>query len=235
MVSTDESGHGVVGIGDSFMKGYGLPLAGITCSSWGAWLAWALMTCFTQVAVDNATCEQVLRDQVPLLQSDYRLGVVWLGANDIAHLDPRLFRERLSALCFSAGSRTRTLAVGTLPARLTSPGASQQAHEHARNEVNAAIRQVVAASGAVLVDVEHALDSTWSMSPDGEHPTGLGQLAAAHAAAAALDARGLRFARHLPSVASLRPTASEQLQFATRGRRGLARELGGALVRGRRR
>lgn len=86
MVDVISGGHGVVGVGDSFMNGYGLPVAGVACRSWGAWLAWARTTCFTQLAVDGATVEQVLRDQTPLLQGPFDLGVFWAGTNDFRGL-----------------------------------------------------------------------------------------------------------------------------------------------------
>ncbi|MCW2570937.1 MAG: hypothetical protein JWO88_995 [Frankiales bacterium] len=36
--------HGVVALGDSWLTGYGLPLAGLSCLSWAGWLAWAVCT-----------------------------------------------------------------------------------------------------------------------------------------------------------------------------------------------
>ena len=205
--------HGVVGLGDSYLNGYGLPLAGISCTPWTGWLAWALRTCCTQLAVNGATCEQVLHDQTPLLRRRYLLGAVWLGANDIARLDSTAFARSFRALCTRVGEACDTVAVGTLPAALTSPGASQHAHAVGRLTVNTIIRGVAADVGAVLVELEDALDGRWSMAPDREHPTSLGQLTAATVAAAALDARGMHFLRHLPSAAERQPTPAERLLY----------------------
>lgn len=230
----DDAGHGVVGVGDSFMNGLGLPLGGVSCTSWGSWLAWALSTCFTRLAVDGATCEHALRDQMPLLQGRYRLGAVWLGANDIARLEPEAFERRLTALSVAMSPHCHTIALATLPAALTALGASQRGHAGARQELNARVRSVAAATGAVLVELEGALDGTWLMAPDHEHPTALGQLTAAHAAAAALDAHGMHFARHLPPVQHLQPTPAERRLYwpdpPSRLRRAVAavrRQLGG--------
>ncbi|GAC1441547.1 MAG: hypothetical protein NVSMB55_09650 [Mycobacteriales bacterium] len=205
----DDVGHGVVGVGDSFMNGYGIPLGGVTCTSWGSWLGWALNTCFTRLAVDGASCEQVLRDQLPLLAGHYRLGAVWLGANDVARLEPERFESRLTALSEAMTRHCQTIAMATLPAALTSTASSQRAHAAAREELNARVRSVAARTGAVLVELDDALERVGLMAPDHEHPTALGQLTAAHAAAAALDADGMRFARHLPPVVDRQPTPAE--------------------------
>lgn len=205
-----DAGHGVVGLGDSFMNGYGLPLGGVSCTSWGGWLAWALTTCFTCLAANGATCEQVLRDQVPLLRGSYRLGVVSVGANDIARLDPPHFESRLSAVTAAVSSHCRVTAIATLPAALTSAAASQGTHAAGRLAANACIRAVASSTGAVLVELEEALDAAWAMGPGQRHPTAFGQLTVARVAATALDKAGLRFARHLPPVAPLQPTLDEQ-------------------------
>lgn len=203
-------GHGVVGVGDSFMDGYGLPLAGVTCRSWGAWLSWALTTCFTQLAVNGASTERVLRDQIPLVRDDYQLGLIWSGANDIARLKPAAFHDRLAGVSGSLARRCDRVALATLPAALTSSTASQRAHTASRQEANAIVRRVAAETGAILVELEEALNRPWLMSPDYEHPTAIGQLAAAHVAVTALHVSGLGFVRHLPAVEPLAPSPAER-------------------------
>jgi hypothetical protein len=215
--------HGVVAVGDSFMNGYGLPLAGVTCSSWASWLTWGLTGCLTQHAVNGATCEQALRDQIPLLAGHrYRLGTIWLGANDIARLDAPAVANQLSAVCVAVAGVCEYAAIATLPSSLTSSGSTQRTHADGRRRLNDLIREVAGTSGVVLVELEDALSGPWSMAPDHEHPTALGQLEAANCAAHALSTAGLAFERHLPRPDLRQPTASEQRLYRP-GRRSRLR------------
>ena len=210
MESVNGGIHGVVAVGDSLLTGYGLALGGVSCLSWGGWLAWALGTCLTQHAVNGATTPQVARDQLPLLRGRYRLGVTWLGANDLGRLDPDRFEREVAAVCAALQSCCETVAVATLPRSLRGAGSSWRHEAAVRDEANARIRQVADATGVVLVELAEALVGPWSVAPDRHHPTSIGHLEAAHCAATALDAAHLRFARHLPDLAAVQVPKTER-------------------------
>jgi hypothetical protein len=203
--------HGVVAVGDSWLTGYGLPLGGLSCVSWAAWLAWAGGACLTQHAVNGATAQQVVRDQLPLLSHRrYQLGVAWLGANDIGRLDVDALTAALTQVCLGLRSSCQVVAVGTLPATMRTPDLSWRACEHAVGLANGLVRRVVEHAGVTLIELEGALNGPWSMAPDRQHPTSVGQLEAAHVAAASLGS--LALLRQLPDAGSLVvPTHQQRL------------------------
>jgi hypothetical protein len=195
--------HGVVAVGDSWLSGYGLALAGVSCTSWAAWLSWALNTCLTQHAVNGSTAEQAARDQVPLLHGRYRLGVAWLGANDLSRFESSSYSMALNTVCTALRASCDVVAVGTMPASVRVPDMSWRGVHATRDQANTVIRKIVSETGCLLVELEHELSGPWSMAPDRGHPTSLGQLEAARMAAQRLDAVGVRFARHLPDPDAL--------------------------------
>lgn len=221
--------HGVVAVGDSLLNGYGPALGGLSCLSWGGWLAWALTTCLTQHAVNGATAEQVARDQLPLLKGRYRIGVSWLGANDLAGLDTAAFGRSTEAVCASLRACCDTVAIATLPASLRGVGLTGRDAAALNQQVNAQVRSAASRTGAVLVELEDALDGPWSMAPDQVHPTSIGQLEAARRAAVALDRVGIGFARHLPDPADIEVPAVDRRLYAG-PLRYRARELWGSAV-----
>jgi hypothetical protein len=124
--------------------------------------------------------------------------------------DGSRFREQVTRTCGQLTEACATVALATLPARFTAPGASLIVHWSSLATVNEVLRSVVSDHGAVLVELEDALAGPWSVAGRHEHPTSLGQLEVAHLAAAALDATGFTFRRHLPSVDGLTPTPDEE-------------------------
>lgn len=192
-VGVGESSHGVVAVGDSWMTGYGLPLGGVSCLSWAGWLAWALSTCITPHGVNGARAVQVARDQLPLLAGHrYRLGAAWFGANDVAHLDAATFEADVREVCTRLRASADVVAIGTLPTAMRVPDRGWRATEDAVRTANDAIRQAAVQADAVVVELEDALNNRWSMAPDRQHPTSLGQLEAASMAALALSSLPLR-------------------------------------------
>lgn len=196
--------HGVVAVGDSLLTGYGPALGGLSSQSWGGWLAWAQTTCFTSHAVNGVRADQVVRDQLPLLTSRYRFGVTCSGANDLTHLDPVAFEAAVERICTALLACSDVAAIATLPATIRTGDMSWRRTALQRTASNAIVRQVAARTGVVLVELEEALTSPFSMAPDHQHPTSIGQLEVAHVAAGALTAAGVRFTRHLPDPAEVR-------------------------------
>jgi hypothetical protein len=227
MGSAHDGPHGVVAVGDSWLTGYGLPLGGLTCMSWAGWLAWGLVTCLTQHAVNGATAAQVARDQLPLLAGHrYRLGLAWPGVNDLSHLDPDAFTTTTRLTCTALAACSDVVAVATLPTALRLPDLGWRATAVAVGTANDVVRRVAATSGVALVELSDALTGRWDMAPDRQHPTSIGQLAAARIAARALEP--LALARELPDPAGVGVPAHQQRWYdvSTRERvRGLRREL----------
>jgi hypothetical protein len=197
------TGHGVVALGDSLINGYGPPVGGLSCVSWAGWLAWALLTCLTQHGVNGATTRQVRHDQVPLLQGHYRVGAIWCGANDLGNLDPVPVLTALRDTCSAAAEHCDLVAIATVPSTLRIPRMHWRDLDERRVLLNALIRQAAADAGVVVVELDAALGGGFSMAPNRQHPTALGNLEAAGLAASALAAHGVHFARHLPLPGSV--------------------------------
>lgn len=202
--------HGVVGLGDSLMTGYGLAIGGVTAQSWAAWLAWALDDCCTLHAVNGVAADAVLRDQLPLLRDRYRLACGGIGANDLVGFDEARFATVVADLLHGLQAHADVVALATLPLQLRTSELSDRQAVSRITAVNRVIRERTRQAGAVLVDVEQALQAPLRVSPDGRHPTSLGTLEVARAAAVALDAAGLRFARHLPDPAAVQVSPADR-------------------------
>jgi len=196
--------HGVVAVGDSLLTGFGPALGGVSAQSWAAWVAWALADCTTVHAVNGAHVAQVVADQLPLLEGRYRIGLACCGANDYADFDPALFGSQLEQICLALRRHTDLAAVATLPLRLRVPQMSWRSTESLTRRLNTVVREVTHDCEALVVDLEPGLTGRWSMAPDGQHPSSVGQLEAARIAAATLDLAGLRFSRHLPDPGQIR-------------------------------
>jgi lysophospholipase L1-like esterase len=231
MSELERGRHGVVALGDSLVTGYGLALGGVSSQSWAGWLSWALADCCTVHAVNGATTAQVARDQLPLLVGDYRLGLVCVGANDLAGMDAAAVGSLLAEICRDVRRHADIGAVATLPRAIRIPGLSWRQTVLRTERLNELIRLAAAGTGTVLVDLEEALVGRWSLSPDRQHPTSLGHLEAAKVAAVALDAVGMRFARHLPDTADVVVTSIEQRLYAISARERLRGRWAGALSR----
>jgi hypothetical protein len=203
------SAHGVVAVGDSWVTGYGLALAGVTCLSWGSWLAWSMASCLTQHAVNGSRAHQVARDQLPLLSAgEFQLGVAWVGANDVGDFQEGSFREAVEEICAGLRSAADVAAIATLPLSMRTPAVGWRAVELAVRDANRAVRQAADRTGVVVVELEDALNGPWAMAPDRQHPTSVGQLEAANVASRLLTA--LPLLRELPDPAARTPPKAEQ-------------------------
>lgn len=205
--------HGVVGIGDSLISGYGLSVGGVTCLSWAAWLSWALLDCCTLHAVNGAATGIVVRDQLPLLAGRYRVGCVGAGTNDLLTFDPQGYSAGMETLLHRVRDHADVVVVATLPLQLRTPHLQDVRLAQTVITMNRLIRSAAAAAGAVLVDVEQGLRAPYRMGPDGQHPTSLGQLEVATLAARALAAMGFSLARHLPDPDTVTVPPSERVAW----------------------
>jgi lysophospholipase L1-like esterase len=180
-----EQRHGLVALGDSITRGRGgSPVLGVHPQSWAQWLAEALELPFTNLAADAARAADVLARQVPRLRGPYDVGTLYVGANDARALDwdaaafardAAAVAEALAACC------ARTLIL-TVPHDLGRPAAAPKPRA-----AGAALREIAARTGAVVVDLD-GFGGRRHVLPDAVHPTSVGQLAMADAAARALGA-----------------------------------------------
>ena len=206
--------HGVVAVGVWLMSGYGLSLGGVTAQSWAVWLAWALADCCTLHAVNGAAAGEVVRDQLPLLRGRYRLACGGTGANDLIGFTEKAFTASVAELLRGLRRHADVVVFTTLP--LLHPRTTELSARKALSRLstmNRLIRVEAHTAGAVLVDLERALRAPFRMGPDRQHPTSLGQLEVARSAAVALDAAGVRFARHLPDPTVVVVPPSEQAMY----------------------
>lgn len=205
--------HGVVAVGDSWLSAYGLPLGGVSCMSWAGWLAWGSAECLTQLAVNGATANQVARDQLPLLRHrQFRIGAVWLGANDLGHLEIDRFVAALTQVCSQLTTCCHVVAIATLPAAVRTPALSWRETQRVVTRANEGIRQAAREVGATVVEMESALTGRWAMDPNRQHPTSLGQLEAAHVAAASHGL--LTGSRQLPDMTMIAVPEHQQRLYS---------------------
>ena len=178
------TGPGLVALGDSITNGRGTMVMGVTPKSWAQWLAEALDLPYTCRAGDGAVTADVVAEQLPRLTGAYDVACVYTGVNDVRSVDwdaaayERDLRTVLAALTGHAG-HVVTL---TIPLDLGRPPAG--AKVGVANEI---IRGLAREAGAACGELE-GLRGPRAMMPDAVHPTALGQLRIADAAAAALAA-----------------------------------------------
>lgn len=180
--------RGLVALGDSITRGRGgAPALGVHPQSWAQWLAEALELPLTNLAADGARAADVLAAQLPRLRGPYDLGVLYVGVNDVrdAGWEPAAFARDAEAIARAlAGCCART-AVLTPPHDLGRPSAAPKPRE-----AEAILREVAARHGATVVDLSR-FGGRRRVLPDAVHPTSLGQIALADAAALALGAARL--------------------------------------------
>lgn len=201
--------HGVLAVGDSWMTGLGLPLGGVSCWSWPAWLAWAHDDCLTVRAWNGVDATEAARDQLPT-QRRYRIAAAMVGANDLPVYDPLRFDDAVQRLGASLAACTPTPLLATLPLGLRSIGQPWRLSVSRVMDMNVRIRTHASATGCLVVELEDALGGPWAMARDHLHPTALGQLEMAHAAAATLHAAGIGSARLLPDLTQVVPLPHER-------------------------
>ena len=199
---------GVLAFGDSITNGGGELQWGVALQSWALWVSRGLGLPYTPHAVDGATVQDVLANQIPRARTDtrYDLGCLYVGANDVrlATWDRAAFeRDHRAALAFLA-ERCDRLLTATVPLDLGRPRAGAKVLE-----ANAAIQASAAAHRALVLDLGD-FRARNLMMPDHVHPTAFGQIAFAERALDILARHGLQ-----PRT---RPSALISYETTRRGR-----------------
>jgi lysophospholipase L1-like esterase len=188
--------RGLVALGDSITRARGgTPALGIHFQSWAQWLAEALDLPFTNLATDGVLAADVLTEQVPRLRGPYDLGCVYVGVNDArsAAWDAAAFERDTRAIVVALASACARVLVVAPPHDLGRPTAAPKPAQ-----AGAALRTVAAEAGAVLCDLAE-FGGRRNVLPDAVHPTSVGEVAIADAAAQALGAP------RMPSTLADRP------------------------------
>jgi lysophospholipase L1-like esterase len=176
---------GLVALGDSITNGEGAPMLGVRPWSWAQWLATALDLPYEGLAANGATAPDVLARQVPRLDGPYAVGCLWVGVNDVRHLDfdGAAYARDLEAIAAAVAGACERVVMPTIPLDLGRPRAGAAKVGAA----NATIRARAEAVGAAVVDLD-GLRGWRLVLPDAVHLTAAGQLEVADRAAAALGA-----------------------------------------------
>ncbi len=193
--STAPLRRGLVALGDSITRGRGgAPALGVHPQPWAQWLAESLELPFTNLASDAATAPDVLREQVPLLHGPYDLACLYVGVNDVrgTDWDPAAFARDVRAVLAAMSSAADRVLVLAPPHDLGRPPAAPKPAQ-----AGGVLREEAARAGAALADLA-AFGGRRDVLPDAVHPTSLGMLAIADAAARALGDDRLPSALALP-------------------------------------
>ena len=184
----------MLAFGDSITHGGGELQWGVALQSWALWLARGLGLPYTGYAVDGASVDDVLEQQIPAFEgrtakpeARYDLGCLYIGVNDVRSPEwncDAFERRHEAALSYLTERCDRTLAL-TAPLDLGRPKAGAKVHE-----LNAAISRRAGAAGALVVDLSDLRARNWVM-PDRVHPTAFGQIAIAERALDVLARDGL--------------------------------------------
>jgi lysophospholipase L1-like esterase len=221
--------RGLVALGDSITVGEGSMAFGVTALSWAQWLARALGLPYTSHAVNGATTQEVVGEQVPRVRDAFEVGCLFAGVNDVRSPGFALapFAAAHARVLGALAERCDVVVCPTIPLDLGRPraGAAKVA------QANDAIRAGAGASAAVVVALED-LRGWPALLPDAVHPTALGQVVLAERAARALAAAGHPVTaspwaladpdRSLPALARHAPAAGRALarDLARRAREG---------------
>lgn len=172
------SRRGLVALGDSITRGRGgAPALGVHPQSWAQWLAEALELPFTNLGVDGATAQDVLRDQVPRLQGPYDLATLFIGTNDArGRLDPREYEHAISLTLSALKQAADRTLVLTVPTDLGRPRAGADV---------LTVNRILRETGAEICALDD-LKGPRFMLPDAVHPTSPGMVEIANRALVAL-------------------------------------------------
>jgi lysophospholipase L1-like esterase len=216
---------GLIALGDSITKGDGEPALGVSYRSWSLWLAEALELPYTNRAVDAAVASELVRDQLPRVQTDYDLACLYIGVNDARgpDWDADRFAAALDAALGYLRARASRVLTLTIPLDLGRPRAGT-----AVRVANGLIRRLAGKHDAACAELSD-LRGWRLVLPDAVHPTALGQLEIADRAAAALAAAGAPVAQPPSALANADESRRASARFAVRW----AGLLAGDLVRRR--
>ena len=185
---------GVLAFGDSITNGGGELQWGVALQSWAMWTARALGVPYSPYAVDGATAEDVVAEQIPLFEravadpySNYSLGCLYIGTNDVRlpSFDPARFEKLHDEALGFLQQRCDRLLTATIPLDMGRPR-----NPEVIEQANSAIRRAAANHDALLLELE-TFGGRQLMMPDHVHPTALGQVALAELAVELLAADGL--------------------------------------------
>ena len=185
---------GVLAFGDSITNGGGELQWGVALQSWALWTARGLGLPYTGCAVDGATVQTVIAEQLPAFErraaapeGHYDLGCLYIGTNDVRGFDwdPFAYERGLGeALGFLAARCERTL-TATIPLDLGRPRAGAKVRD-----ANAIIERCAREAGALVVELGGFRGRRVLMA-DHVHPTAFGQIAIAERALAVLERDGM--------------------------------------------
>jgi lysophospholipase L1-like esterase len=185
---------GVLAFGDSITNGGGELQWGVALQSWALWTARGLGLPYTGFAVDGASAEHVVRQQIARFRERFAhpdarfdLGCVYVGANDVRAVDwdtARYERDLRAALSFLRERCDRVLAC-TIPLDLGRPRAGGKVEQ-----ANAVIERAAAEHGALVLDLR-GFGARNLVMADAVHPTAFGQIAIAERALDVLAADGM--------------------------------------------
>ena len=132
---------GVLAFGDSITNGGGELQWGVALQSWALWTARGLGLPYTGCAVDGASAEHVISQQIPGFRARFahpgarfELGCLYIGANDVraAGWDAAAYDGALRAALGFLGERCDRVLACTIPRDLGRPRAGakvEQANE----------------------------------------------------------------------------------------------------------
>lgn len=185
---------GILAFGDSITHGGGELQWGVAMQSWALWVARALGLPYSPQAVDGATVDDVVAEQIPAFRrravspdGPFDVGCLYIGTNDVRSLDwdPAGFEQGLRTALDFLSERCVRVVMANLPVDLGRPRAGVKVHE-----ANAAIERAATDGGALLADLR-GFRGRGVLMADHVHPTALGQVAIAERVLALLAADDL--------------------------------------------
>jgi lysophospholipase L1-like esterase len=184
---------GVLAFGDSITNGGGELQWGVALQSWALWTARGLGLPYTGFAVDGATADGVVRQQLPAFLDRspdgalYDVGCLYVGVNDVRApgWDERRFEERMRTVLACLRERCDRMLVLTIPLDLGRPRAGRPVEQ-----ANAVIERAAREHGALVLDLR-GFGARNLVMADAVHPTAFGQIAIAERALDVLAADGM--------------------------------------------
>lgn len=162
-------GH-LLAIGDSIANGNVDSMVLVPARGFGQWLADALDMSYTRYAAGGYASDQVLAEMVPRIRAQYDIAVISVGTNDALRRRPADAVEAdVAGILVTVQKHASKVAVLSVPTS---------------TEIDAVIRRVAEEQSIPVVDA--SLLGRRLMTPDGVHPTAVGQLVLADRTAAAL-------------------------------------------------